>query len=386
MPRRAFLAGAAGLAAPLLLQGAGSTCAGAPDGAPDFADLRNLHDVEEAARPQLGASAYDYYASGAGDELTLRWNLERLQQLRLRPRVLRDVSTLDPSIELFGRRHPLPILLAPTANHRLAHPRAERETAAGAALAGVGLVLSNGANTAIGDVAQALGAAPDLWFQLYVQPDRGLTREIVEHARAGGARVLCVTVDSPVDGPRNRQARSGWTLPLGTEHPNYLGRKQRRALVSLDEVRPARLTWDDVSWLRSFAGLPIVLKGILHPADAELAVAHGAAGVIVSNHGGRVLDTAPASIDALPGVVDQVAGRVPVLFDSGIRRGSDIVKAIAHGARAVLVGRPYIYGLAVGGAAGLAHVIRVLRQELLLTLALTGRRTVMELDRTALWP
>jgi len=224
-----------------------------------------------------------------------------------------------------------------------------------------------------------------LWFQLYVQPDRALTRDIIWHAEAGGAEALVITVDSPVDGSRNRQARSGWRLPEGTGHPNYLGRKQRRSVVNLEEVRPLKCTWEDLEWMKGTTRLPMLLKGILNPDDAELALRHGADGVIVSNHGGRVLDTVPAAIDALPAVVERVAGRAPVIFDSGIRRGSDVLKALACGARAALVGRPYLYGLAVGGAEGVEHVIRILRQELRLAMALTGCRAVGDLDRSFLW-
>lgn len=380
MRRREFLTCAAlGGCAALSLRGAGFA-----DQDP-FGRMLNLADVEAAARDVLGQSSYDYYASGAADELTLRWNVERLQELRLRPRVLRDVSTLDTSVELLGRRHALPLLLAPTANHRLAHPLAEIATARGASLSGVGMVLSNGSNTAIREVAVALGSAQALWFQLYVQPDRALTRDIIRHAEAGGAEALVITVDSPVDGSRNRQARSGWRLPEGTGHPNYLGRKQRRSVVNLEEVRPLKCTWEDLEWMKGTTRLPMLLKGILNPDDAELALRHGADGVIVSNHGGRVLDTVPAAIDALPAVVERVAGRAPVIFDSGIRRGSDVLKALACGARAALVGRPYLYGLAVGGAEGVEHVIRILRQELRLAMALTGCRAVGDLDRSFLW-
>ena len=350
----------------------------------DLSDLINLHDVEAAARRHMSSMAYEYVASGAGDELTLRWNLERFQEIRLRPRLLTDVSQLDPSLELFGQRLTMPILLAPTANHRLVHPEAELATARGAGMAGAAMVLSSGANTDIRDVARV--ATAPLWFQLYVQPDRSLTKDMVQHAEDAGASAICITVDSPVDGVRNRERRARMKLPPGTDHPNYLGRRtEPRSISTINEVRPQKLDWELIAWLRSISRTPLLLKGILSPEDAEQAIRVGVAGIIVSNHGGRALDTVPATIDALPAVVERVAGRLPVLMDGGIRRGTDVLKALACGATATLVGRPYVYGLAVGGAEGVAHVLKTLRQEFLIAMALAGRSRLADIDRTVLW-
>lgn len=346
--------------------------------------LVNLQEVEAAARCAMGEPLYDYVAGGTADEHTLRWNTGRYAALQLRPRVLQDVSKLRPEIELFGQRLTLPLLMAPMANHRLIHPEGELATARGAELAGVGLVLSSGANTDIHDVAR--GLTQPLWFQLYVQSDRGLTQDIVRHAEAGGAKALCVTVDNPVEAARNREQRAGITLPPGVGHPNYLARpRDPRFVATLDEVRPQKLDWALVEWLVAISRVPVVLKGILTPEDAEEAIRRGAAGIVVSNHGGRALDTVPATIDVLPAVAERVAGRVPVLVDGGIRRGTDVLKALACGATAVLVGRPCLYGLAVGGADGVAHVLKTLRLEFLAAMALTGRPTIASIDRTVLW-
>jgi len=350
----------------------------------DLAKLLSLHDIEDAARRQMAAAAYEYVASGVADELTLRWNAERYRELRLRPQVLRDVSRIDTTRELFGQKLSLPLLLAPTANQKLTHPEGELATARGSDQAEVAMVLSNGANTDIHDVAKA--TKQPLFFQLYVQRDRGLTADIVKHAEAAGSRALFVTVDSPVEAARNREARAGIRLPAGTGHPNYLGRPRApRFTASLDEVQPQKLDWDLMEWLCSISRTPVVLKGIMAPEDAEQAVRIGAGGIVVSNHGGRSLDTVPATIDALPAVAERVAGRVPVLVDGGIRRGTDVLKALARGATATMIGRPYVYGLGVGGAGGVAHVCKILRMEFSAAMALAGRASLADIDHTALW-
>jgi len=387
MNRRSFLRRSGAVVASAML--ARSAFSAGRPGAPtllpmeNLTDLLNLHDVEEAARRVLGARVYDYVAGGAADEITLRWNAGKYRELRLRPRVLEDVSALRPEIELLGQRLSMPVLLAPTANHRLVHPEGELATARGAGLAGVAMVLSSGANTDVHDVARA--ATQPLWFQLYVQHDRGLTKDIVRHAEAAGSRALCVTVDSPVEAARNREKRAGVTLPPGVGHPNYLDRpRDPRFVATLDEVRPQKLDWALIEWLVAVSKTPVLLKGIMTPEDADRAVRSGVAGVIVSNHGGRALDTVPATIEVLPAIAEKVAGRVPVLVDGGIRRGTDVLKALACGASATLVGRPYLYGLAVGGAEGVAHVLKILRMEFLAAMALTGRPTIASIDRSVL--
>lgn len=348
-----------------------------------------LADYEELARQRLPAMVYNYFAGGAGDELSLRRNRAAFDELLLSPRVLRDVSRLDTTLELFGAELAHPILLAPAAYHRLAHPEGELATARGAGAAGATLVVSCLANTTIEEVAAAAGGP--LWFQLYVQQDRCVTRDLVQRAEAAGCAAICITVDTPVLGSRYREVRDRFGLPEGLDRANLRGSKGATASHVGDsglysEVLDAALTWAGIDWIRSFAKVPILLKGILAPEDAALAVEHGVAGIIVSNHGARNLDTTPATIEALPGVVEAVDGRLPVLLDGGVRRGTDVIKALALGARAVLVGRPYLWGLAAAGAEGVAGVMKLLRTELLAAMALCGRPALAAIDRGVLWP
>ena len=347
------------------------------------ADLLCLDDFETAARAVMDPAVYAFVAGGAADELTIKWNREKYRDIRLRQRVLNDLSGLDCSTTLLGHRLSMPILLAPTANHRLVHPDGELATARGAGMAGATMVLSSGANTGIEDVMKV--ATQPVWFQLYVARDRGVARALVQRVEAAGVQAICVTVDSPLDGPRNRQNRTPVVMPPGVGHPHYVKTSVPPTVVTLDEVRPILLEWRDIEWIQSFAKVPILLKGIMNPDDAARAVSMGVAGLVVSNHGGRCLDTQPATIEALPRVVERVAGRVPVIVDGGIRRGTDVVKALALGASAVQIGRPCLYGLALGGAEGVAHVIKLLRQELLLSMAVLGRRRLADIDRSVIW-
>ncbi len=377
--------------------GSGQTAAaGSPQApprrtAPRAAPPVNLLEFEPLARRRLSQMAYDYIAEGAADEITLRRNRESFNEIRLKPRVLRDVSQLDTSVELFNQKLKFPILLAPTAYHKMLHREGERATARGAGSAGATMVVSSFATVAIEDVARAATGA--LWFQLYVQSDRGFTRELVHRAETAGCRALCITVDTPVIGTRNREMRDKFQLPPGLAAENLrplssklseTGHVAESSIYSL--VLDPTLTWDGIDWIRSFAKVPIILKGILSPEDARLAVEHGAAGVLVSNHGARNLDTAPATIEALPRVVEAVEGRIPVLMDGGIRRGTDVVKALALGARAVLIGRPYLWGLAVGGQAGVEQIVRILVTELQAAMALCGTASLEKIDRHVLWP
>jgi len=355
----------------------------------------NLDDFEPAAKRRLTPMAYAYIAGAAGDELTMRRNRQAFAAIRLKPRVLMDASHLDTRTDLLGRKLDFPILLAPVAYHKLAHPQGELATARGAGMAGAVLIVSTYATVALEKIAKA--ASGPLWMQLYVSPDRTFTRELVRRAEAAGYGALCLTVDSPVFGTRNREARTGFRLPTGVavENIKSLGPALQKALhgTSLHGVSDGvyspivdpSLQWKDVDWLCSFAKLPVVLKGILAPEDARLAVEHGAAAIIVSNHGGRNLDTVPATIEALPGVVQAVQGRIPVLLDGGIRRGTDVLKALALGAQAVLIGRPYAWGLAVGGAEGVAEVVRILRDEFRSAMALCGTPSLARITREALW-
>jgi 4-hydroxymandelate oxidase len=333
--------------------------------------------------------AWEYISGGAGDEVTLRWNRESYDRVKLRPRILVDVSRLDTRIKLFGRELPHPILLAPAAYQRMIHSEGELATAKGAGATGTTMVVSTMATTSVEEIASA--ATRPLWFQLYVQPDRTFTRDLVQRAEAAGCRALVVTVDTPVVGLRNREMRIKFTLPPGMDRPNLKGLKTSSTshLPPENEIYSAvldpKLTWKEIETLRSYACVPVLLKGVLNPDDAERAVQSGVAGIIVSNHGARNLDTLPATIDVLPEVAARVAGRFPVLVDGGIRRGTDVLKALALGANAVLIGRPYLYGLGVAGAEGVARVISILRREFEMAMALTGRTNIAGIDPSVLW-
>jgi len=347
----------------------------------DCRDVLSLPEFEQLARQAMTPMAFEYVASGAAEEHTVRWNREAFDRIRLRPRVLRVPAPADTRVTLLGRELAFPILLAPTAYHRVLHPDGELETARGAAAAGITWVVSMGTNTPIGDIARA--ASSPLWFQLYFQSDREFTRDVVQQAEQAGCEVLCVTVDTPVLGPRNRQAKARFQLPpeVTTPHLYDIGRRKQQIM------NPQRvpITWKDVEWVRALTKLPLVIKGILDPDDAELAIEAGAQAIGVSNHGGRNLDTAPAAIDALIEVNDRVQGRVPLLVDGGIQRGTDVLKALALGASAVLIGRPYCYGLGVAGRAGVCRVVEILRGELEAAMILAGAPAIGAIDRRLLW-
>ena len=370
---------------------------GAPRGEADHEEspsadpLHNLDDYERAARWRLPADVYDYYAGGAEDERTLRWNRAAFGRFMLRQRVLIDVSRVDASVTLLGERVTMPVLLAPAAFQRLAHADGEIATARAARSAGTILVASTLSTCPVADIAREGGA---VWLQLYVFRDREITRALVERAEAAGCRAICLTLTVPVQGNRERDARNGFALPAGVEMANFVGLRQARfpdaegsrlnAFIG-QEFDPS-LSWDAVAWLRSITTLPIVLKGILTPEDAALAVDHGADAVIVSNHGGRQLDGGEPTLLALPRVAAAIGGRIPVLMDGGVRRGTDVVKAICLGATAVLIARPYLWGLAVGGQQGVEDVLGILRREIERTMALLGRPSLGALDESALVP
>lgn len=339
-----------------------------------------LQDFEETARRKLSPSTYDFLAGGAADEITIRWNREGFDRIRLRPRVLIDVSTVDTRLKLLGLDLPHPILLAPVAYQKLVHKEGELAAVRGAGSARAVFVFSSSATVSVEEAARV--AASPMWFQLYVQADRGANKEIIGRAVAAGCKALCVTVDTPVLGPRNREQRAAFTLPKGLDVP--MNPQNVKARSAAGGSRRVSVTWKDIEEFRSISPVPVLLKGVLHPEDADRAAAMKLGGVIVSNHGGRNLDTAPATIDALTGVVDRVEGRIPVLVDGGIRRGTDVLKALARGASAVLIGRPYVYGLAVDGAAGVARVVDLLRAELEMAMALVGRPSIAALDRSVL--
>lgn len=342
----------------------------------------SLSDHEAHARTRLDDNAWAYFSGGAADELTLRANQQAWHALQLLPRVLQPLAGGHTRVQLLGRTLAHPILLAPVAYQVMAHPDGELATAHAAAALGAGLVLSTQASLPLETVAHAMlsesGRGP-LWFQLYLQHDRGFTRELVQRAEAAGYEALVLTVDAPTSGARDRERRAGFRVPPGVRAVNLDGLPPARAVT----LRPGQSalfdgllrhapTWDDVAWLQAQTRLPILLKGVLHDDDARQAARLGLGGVIVSNHGGRTLDTAPATAHLLPRIVEALAGSMPVLVDGGIRRGTDVLKAMALGAHAVLLGRPYIHGLANAGAVGVAHVLRLLRDELEIAMALCG--------------
>ena len=338
----------------------------------------NLAEVEARALERLTPLARDYYASGATDEVTLRWNREAYERIAVRPRALVDVSARDLSTTILGRRHPWPVIVAPTAFQRLAHPDGEAAVARAAAAEGVTMTLSTLASTSIEDVAAAAPGAPR-WFQLYVFRDRALTAALVARAEAAGYEAIVLTVDAPLLGRRERDARNRFALPEGMTAANLAealarvssdGRDSGLCQFFASQIDPG-FTWADLAALCASTRLPVLVKGVLRADDATRAIEAGVRGVIVSNHGGRQLDTAIASIDALPEVVDAMAGRAPVLVDGGIRRGTDILKALALGADAVLLGRPILWGL-VDGEPGVRHVLQLLHAEFDLAMALAG--------------
>ncbi|MGE0628701.1 MAG: alpha-hydroxy acid oxidase [Hyphomicrobiaceae bacterium] len=344
-----------------------------------------LADYEDLAAKRLDAGAWAYFSGGAADELTLRWNRKAYDRLALLPRVLNGGPGGSARIRLFGRTYAHPIFVAPVAHQGLAHPEAERATAMAAAAQGAGMVLSTLATVAMETAASA--GETCRWFQLYMQAERDSTLRLVRRAEAAGFEVLVVTADAPISGVRNREHRAGFHIPSSHIPENLKGlalpptpHQQDGGSIIFDHFMAIAPRWQDIEWLRSATALPIVVKGIMTVDDASRALDAGVNGIVVSNHGGRTLDTVPATIDVLPGIAEHVAGRVPLLVDGGIRRGTDVLKAVASGAAAVLIGRPIVYGLAVNGAMGVAHVLRLLRDEFEAAMALTGVRTVADIS------
>ena len=351
----------------------------------------NLHEYEAAARELLPPMVIDFVAGGSGDEATLRGNRAVFDRWRLLPRVLRGVREVATATTLLGQEVALPVLVAPSSLHRLCHDAGERGTARAAKAAGTIHTMSTAASILLEDVAAEAGT---WWFQLYVFRDRELTRELVARAVAAGAAALVVTVDTPLLGRREADARNRFALPPGVTMPNIqapvphlpAGEGARSGWFAAAPVVEPALTWGDLDWLASLSPLPVIPKGILHPDDAVQAVEHGARALVVSNHGGRQLDSAVATLDALPAVVAAVRGRAEVLVDGGVRRGTDVLKALAFGARTVLIGRPIHWGLAVGGEAGVRHVLELRQAELALDLMLRGLASPEEVDRSLLVP
>lgn len=330
-------------------------------------------DLEPIARRSMSPLAWEYLTCGAADEITLGWNCNAFGKIRLKPRVLVDVSKIDTAVELFGQDLSFPILLAPVGLQRLYHAEGEIAAARGAAKSNATYVVSSYSTTKLEEIAAA--ASGPKWMQIYLQPDREFTRDVVQRAEQAGWLAFCVTVDLPVIGVRNRMDRIRFAVPADLTVPHMM-----------ENFAGSPVTWKDVEWLRSITKLPILLKGILDPDDAELAIENDVSGIIVSNHGARDLDSTPSTIDALRAIANRVGGRIPILMDGGIRRGTDVIKALALGAEAVMIGRPFCFGLAAAGADGVARVVDILRKELEIAMALTGRTTISTIDHSVIWP
>ncbi len=343
------------------------------------ADVETASDYRSHARERLEPSVWRYLQDGAGEDTGLRANTQAFEAIKLMPRPLADVRGGSTRIRLLNQELAHPILLAPVAYQRLFHPDGECAAAMAAVAQAGQMVVSSLASQELEQIAEA--ADHSLWFQLYWQGDRPRTLKLLKRAVSAGYGTLMFTVDAPVK-------QAALSLPAGVSAVNLdpalpmpAGSPEHSTVF--DGWMARAPTWDDVAWLRDQMGLPLVLKGILDPRDAERAIGLGCDGLVVSSHGGRVLASAPGSLSALPAVLGAVAGRVPVLLDSGVRHGGDVCKALALGASAVMIGRPYIWGLATAGAMGVAHVIRLMRDEMEMTMALTGCANLAALPGSA---
>ena len=371
--------------------------------------VANIADLRRLAWQRLPRVLFDYIDGGAQDEVTLRANQEDFNRITLVQRVLRDVSTRDQSVTVLGQKYDLPLILSPTGMTGLFWPNGALEAARAASDAGAGFCLSSMSTSTVEDIKKV--AKQPTWFQLYVMRDRGMSRELIERAKAAGCSALVLTVDLALQGQRDRDVHNGLTIPPTlriSNLPNFATRPgwiwrylTGPKVVPASLVKPGQntlftiagyvnsqfdqsVTWKDIEWAKSIWGGPIALKGILDPEDAKAAVDHGADALIVSNHGGRQLDGVRSAISALPYVVDAVAGRAEVLLDGGVRRGTDVLKAVALGAKACMIGRPYMYGLASKGRAGVTQALDLFRHEIDLALALTGNTSLAALNRSAI--
>lgn len=346
----------------------------------------NVSEMESIARSRLPQIAFDYYCSGANDEITLRENRAAFERLFLHPKMLVDVSKRDLRTTVLGQQLSMPVITAPTAFQCMAHPEGEVATARAAKHAGTIMTLSTLSTSSVEDVSAA--AHGSVWFQLYVYKDRGITQALVERAAAADCKALVLTVDAPLLGRRERDVRNRFQLPPGMSVANLRRDGLCNLPAEVDDsglaayiaslIDPS-LTWRDVEWLQSLSKMPVLVKGILRADDAVRAKEHGCAGIVVSNHGGRQLDGVPATITVLPEIAEAVGSDIEILLDGGIRRGTDIVKALALGARAVLVGRPVLWALACGGEAGVTMMLEMLRAELDLAMALCGVSSIEDL-------
>ena len=344
----------------------------------------NVLDYERLAEGALEAGPLGYFAGGAADEITLRENVAAFQRLKLRPRMLVDVSAVSARTTVLGTEVSMPLLVAPTAIQKMCHPGGEAATARAAAAVGTVMTLSTIATSTPAEVAEAAGPAPR-WFQVYCFEDEGVTRALIEQAVEHGYEALVLTVDAPRAGRRERDLRTGFQVPADVEIPSVAAALGHPASLTIAEVfgmLDLTLTWRDLERIRGLSDLPLLVKGILTEEDARLACDAGVEGIVVSNHGGRQVDGVHATIEALPEVIEAVDGRIEVLVDGGVRRGTDVVKALALGARAVMVGRPVLWGLASAGEDGVRHVLELLRDEIELALMLCGCPTPQDVTPT----
>jgi L-lactate dehydrogenase (cytochrome) len=374
--------------------------------------VANIEDLRQCARRRLPRALFDFIDGGAQDEVSLRANLADFNRLALMPRVLRDVSQRDQSVTVLGHKFGMPLILSPAGLPGVLWPNGATEAARAATAAGAGFCLSSMSTSSIEQIAQVATRPP--WFQIYLMRDRVMSRALIERAKAARYSALVLTVDLAMQGQRDRDVRNGLTMPPTFRasnlldfalHPGWLWRFLTGPKVTLANlVSPGQsdlftiagyvnsqfdqsVTWKDIEWVRSIWSGPLALKGILAPEDAQLAVEHGVDAVIVSNHGGRQLDGVRSAISSLPDVVDAVGGKTEVILDGGVRRGTDVLKAVALGARACMIGRPFLYGLASDGGAGVARALQIFRDEIDLALALSGCGSLSNLDRSCIaWP
>ncbi|MEA2452160.1 MAG: 4-hydroxymandelate oxidase [Actinomycetota bacterium] len=352
---------------------------GEPTSNVDLGGILRIDEFEALAKERLDPAAYAYYAGGAADEITIDRNRAGFERRVLLPRVLVDVSALDASTTMLGTTVTMPVGIAPNAAQGLADPEGECATARAATEAGVIMCVSTFASRPMEDVAAA--STGPKWFQLYIHKDRGVAKDMIERAVASGYDAIVLTVDLPVGGYRERELRTPFRTAQVQAFPNLpVDTKGKSILELLDGLINSTLTWDDIDWVRSVAGIPIVIKGVLAPDDAARCAEHGADAITVSNHGGRQLDRTPATIDVLEDIVGS-AGSCEVYLDGGVRRGTDVVTALALGARAVFIGRPYLYALATAGQKGVEACLSLLGAEVLNAMALLGAPTIADIKR-----
>ncbi|ETO92073.1 alpha-hydroxy acid oxidase [Legionella oakridgensis] len=338
----------------------------------------NADEFECLARKKLDSNIFEYIKGGATDELTLTTNRAAFNQIQIIPRVLKNIIDVKTDIRILDTQLPFPLMIAPSAFQALAHPEGELATVKASNISRTGMILSALSTVSLETIAQA--ATCPLWFQLYVYKNRSITEALIQRAESNHYQAIVVTVDTPIMGKREADIRNQLKLPKHIEPVNFkpyqvnnVSKQTGSQIKQYTDINfDKSLTWEDIAWLKSVTHLPIVLKGILHPKDAELAIKHGASAIIISNHGGRQLDSTPATINALPAIAKAVSQQIPILIDGGFRRGTDIFKAIALGANAILLGRPILWALAVDGKRGVLSLLDLLIQELIETMMLSG--------------